>query len=566
MELVYLWVEDYKNIQKQGFNFSPRFNCVYDGDSNQLIIDENNDYIENFFGNNINITAIVGKNGSGKSNLLELIADLEHWATRNTRLFCITIDKGIQKLYHLNFDTEIICTPNIEQEEINRGEKDRNSSISITEIGISFSYLTLSPFLHNINSFYSCGSNMDFLSIYNYKNNFNNTTFNFDSFFLALIPKIANILDSKVVRGFFGINAKPDYLVLEINKSIEEIFPSDFDKILKKSTLRLSSDTTYMRNVALNDLLVIKDIQELHKKIDEKRQLITEKLEELKDKLQKDESKFPIVELASPTKTAYDKMTDPYNDSVFDAIRNSTEDEHITKKMNRLATNRISSNKKKIEAATEEMKKLEEIHFSFAKDDNIYYFSTGELVLLFYVDKLLQLAKKENSFTLLMDESELHLHPDWQKKFIYLLSSILRHENYKRNIIITSHSPFIISDLPKENIIFLKNGEQVKGIDKKQTFGANIHTLLSDSFFMEDGLMGEFAKGKINEIIEFFDNKNEIYSKEKEKLRKIIESIGEAFLKEKLLFMYNEKFPKTKEEQIAEWEAKIESLRADDKN
>ena len=128
MELVYLWVEDYKNIKKQGFNFSPQFTCVYDEEKNELTIDKNEDYIENFFGDNINVTAIVGKNGSGKSNLLELIADLEHWATRNTRLFCITINKGIQKLYHLNFDTEIICTPNIEQEEINRGEKDRNSS------------------------------------------------------------------------------------------------------------------------------------------------------------------------------------------------------------------------------------------------------------------------------------------------------------------------------------------------------------------------------------------------------------------------------------------------------
>ena len=29
MELVYLWVEDYKNIQKQGFNFSPRLECEF---------------------------------------------------------------------------------------------------------------------------------------------------------------------------------------------------------------------------------------------------------------------------------------------------------------------------------------------------------------------------------------------------------------------------------------------------------------------------------------------------------------------------------------------------------
>jgi len=40
MELVYLWVEDYKNIKKQGFNFSPRFKCEYDEESKNLTIDE----------------------------------------------------------------------------------------------------------------------------------------------------------------------------------------------------------------------------------------------------------------------------------------------------------------------------------------------------------------------------------------------------------------------------------------------------------------------------------------------------------------------------------------------
>ncbi|NOZ91346.1 MAG: hypothetical protein GXO60_08700 [Epsilonproteobacteria bacterium] len=67
MELIYSWVEDYKNIHNQGFNFSPKFNCHYDGET--LTIDDNVDkdgkkqYIEDFFGENINVTAIVGKNG-----------------------------------------------------------------------------------------------------------------------------------------------------------------------------------------------------------------------------------------------------------------------------------------------------------------------------------------------------------------------------------------------------------------------------------------------------------------------------------------------------------------------
>ena len=76
MELVYLWVDKYKNIEKQGFNFSPRFTCEYDEDTKKLgkVVDKEKTgefYPKNFFGENINVTAIVGENGSGKSRILE---------------------------------------------------------------------------------------------------------------------------------------------------------------------------------------------------------------------------------------------------------------------------------------------------------------------------------------------------------------------------------------------------------------------------------------------------------------------------------------------------------------
>ncbi len=72
MELVYLWVEEYKNIKNQGFNFSPRFTCKYDDEKKELMIDENKEYM-NIFPENINVTAIVGENGSGKTNIITLL-------------------------------------------------------------------------------------------------------------------------------------------------------------------------------------------------------------------------------------------------------------------------------------------------------------------------------------------------------------------------------------------------------------------------------------------------------------------------------------------------------------
>ena len=77
MELVYLWVEEYKNIRNQGFNFSPRFECEFDEDTKELTITENKDYVS-IFPKNINITAIVGENGSGKSSVLEALSLLQH--------------------------------------------------------------------------------------------------------------------------------------------------------------------------------------------------------------------------------------------------------------------------------------------------------------------------------------------------------------------------------------------------------------------------------------------------------------------------------------------------------
>ncbi len=78
MELVYLWVDNYKNIKNQGFNFSPRFECEFTPkynangkleDTSELKITPK-EYIENFFGKDTNVTAIVGENGVGKSSII----------------------------------------------------------------------------------------------------------------------------------------------------------------------------------------------------------------------------------------------------------------------------------------------------------------------------------------------------------------------------------------------------------------------------------------------------------------------------------------------------------------
>jgi predicted ATP-binding protein involved in virulence len=172
---------------------------------------------------------------------------------------------------------------------------------------------------------------------------------------------------------------------------------------------------------------------------------------------------------------------------------------------------------------------------------------------------------QDNNILLLLDEVEVYLHPNWQRQFLKLLINFLssKYENKKFHIILATHSPFLLSDIPKSNVVFLGGDDEVR---IERTFGANIHALLSDSFFMEDGLMGEFAKDKIEDIMDFLNDEKKIeeISTKEEHIKQVIESIGEDLLRRKLLFMYYEKLEnkdlEKEKQQLLEKQEEIKKL------
>lgn len=97
--------------------------------------------------------------------------------------------------------------------------------------------------------------------------------------------------------------------------------------------------------------------------------------------------------------------------------------------------------------------------------------------------------------------------------------------------------------MPNNNVVFLKN-ENDKDADDFLTFGANIYTLYSKAFFLKNGLIGEFAKQKISNIINTIkptENKKypELSEDQVSILLKEINLIGEPILKNKLMDMLN---------------------------
>ncbi len=202
--------------------------------------------------------------------------------------------------------------------------------------------------------------------------------------------------------------------------------------------------------------------------------------------------------------------------------------------------------------------------------------SSGENALLNFFSKLYSfiqdnlikesksLPDKEN-YILLLDEADLGFHPVWKKRYV---DAVLKTIPYffeslevkpKLQIIITTHDPLTLSDLPINNVVFLqKDGKYCTIISDKdknkiqKTFGANITNLLAHSFFVENGLIGDFSKSKIKDVIDWIKENQKLSDIKKsspefkakfEYYKKVINLIDEKVIKIKLTEMITDLVP-----------------------
>ena len=146
---------------------------------------------------------------------------------------------------------------------------------------------------------------------------------------------------------------------------------------------------------------------------------------------------------------------------------------------------------------------------------------------------------------LIFDEVEISFHPEYQRRFIYLLVGMLeRYVDYcSFNVFIVSHSPFILSDIPNNNILYLEEGNIIDKSNEK-TFCANINDLFKDAFFLKNGFAGEYAKNKVSSLVSYLHSNKKIFKGwNKENSRKFIDDvIGEQIIQDCLKRMHVSKF------------------------
>lgn len=157
------------------------------------------------------------------------------------------------------------------------------------------------------------------------------------------------------------------------------------------------------------------------------------------------------------------------------------------------------------------------------------------------------ISLKYRYMNVIFDEVEQYYHPDLQRCYLSLLLQGLSCIDYKGlkgiNIILVTHSPFMLSDILRDNILIMGDEKQKP---RTETFCGNIVDMLDSPFFM-DYSIGRVAQMKVQEIIYFYEAivvkhgsiPNDVNNK-LSRYTRIVNLIGDKYIKNSLKEMMNE--------------------------
>lgn len=132
--------------------------------------------------------------------------------------------------------------------------------------------------------------------------------------------------------------------------------------------------------------------------------------------------------------------------------------------------------------------------------------SDGEHQLLHSLGLCL-LFKNTNSLFLL-DEPETHFNPDWRSNFITLLRQCFSGAEDTHEMLVTTHTPFLISDSKPEKVLVFKKENGVVSISKPDfnTLGASINKITMSEVFDKRETIGGYAQSRLEILRKRFED------------------------------------------------------------
>jgi len=540
MALIALVIKRYNELFKEEvFNFSDEYKVDFNFETNELQIDKNPDYIENFYGESIyNISPVVGINGTGKTTVLNKISDYSPDKSEqdpdNQYFFLFELGKQEDKVrFKVSYNNLLVDTDGNQNRSFNYILEDNSEPQKIlyvnlqTKGGGTIGYRTtlnqegLAMFINSylwlndrkiISSVLSCSLEIEPYGLNDYTNS---------------IPIGINAIGFFIYKSIHNIFYEEDEF---IKKLLSESLLSKCEKYLKE-------DVSDYENYGFD--LLIEIVKELDKN-------------EVKDETRKIRKEY--VESIITIANIFIEIRK--NGSLVDSNSSSILLKYTNN--NRFLFEKLNSRLLQYTKSKELMSSLcfnlnENINnYLLVKETPNYHMSTGEgnLIEIFsqLYSYLLMYEKNDEDIILLVDELETGMHLEWSRKLIKILidnlSEILEDEGKGRRIqlIFTTHSPYMLSDIKPGNVIMIEKNQETgcaEGKVLQNTFAKNIQEIMKENLI--DNIYGDLALAKIDSMISIL-NGEEVQEGNEEVLLKEIHLISEPILRNKLLEMYDKKY------------------------
>ena len=605
MRLHYIWFKDNNTFFNQGINFSSKYNFSYDSVSGKLKVTgpKNDKYVDDFFGNNIDVTAIVGQNGAGKTTLLKYIQSLgngfiyedsvvvcekdsKFWAARyysdGREPAKLPIEgNNIANIVELNIKPEKSTFPlrkdirfiymtemfNMSQYEASRPGISSGDDMSFaavlyrqSEYGDEEKH-TLNPvtrYIHRITdwqlNFISNGAkyvekfDITYPRFLTVKPNYD--IFAFEKLYMAVKGKDKNKIKQSsnneydkeatiLSKKWFGTSKKlkDEYakaIVMNIISSCEYYTDASYPKRKKLYEM--------LEHCFSSDSGTWKSTEIFLKNINEENEKYEKELNEHSGRGTKDKSSFyinakPYIEFMKYLENFFESQ-DQYKHIIFDI---------------EIPTSNMTIIRSFINEYHKCVLMVDFLSFSWG-------LSSGENLLLNQFSKLMHLFRKDNNgyflpadinsvipaenAVIMLDEAEISFHPEWQRRYFNAFLTFINQNIAKRGthiqIIIATHSPIILSDIPKQNTVFLKCDNETKRttcIESEETFASNIFSLYNNAFFMDESEIGAFAEEKLCKLVKaihsLFEEPRIVSETDHKKVRNQIALIGDPYIRSK---------------------------------
>lgn len=468
MKLIALVIKQYDELFKnQIFNFSDEYKVDFNFETNELKIDKNPDYIENFYGESIyNISPIVGINGTGKTTILNLIGTYspENYKQDpdNQYFFLFEIGKQEDKVrFKLSSNNLFVDT-----------DGNRNRSLNYI---LEDNYEPYKKILY-VNLLNKGGGTIGYRTTLNQE-----VLAMFIHSYLWLSDRkiISSVLSCSLEIEYYGLKDYSDSIPRGINaigfliyKSIHNIFDEEYEfikkclseSLLSKCEKYLKEDVFDYEDSGFNLLLeIVKELNPNEVKEEEN------KLKDETRKVKKDyvESIIDIVNIFREIRE---------NGSLIDNKSSSIllKYSHTNRRLFEDLNNRLVQHTKSKELMRNLCYRLNENfnNYYLLKEIPNYHMSTGEGNLIEIFSQLYTYLymheESSEDIILLVDELESGMHLEWSRRLIKILinnlSEILDIEGKGRKIQLsfTTHSPYMLSDIKPGNVIMI---EKIKKLD-----------------------------------------------------------------------------------------------------